>query len=329
MRRRDIITMLGGVAAAWARIARAQSVAKRKPLIGFLSAQPRLAAAVVVSAFLDGMRDAGYEDGRNVDIAYRFADGRFERLPALAQELVALKPDVVLASSATPAALAARQATQTIPIVCPTLVDEVANGLVESDARPGGNVTGLSLYVEGMNGKLVELITDMVAHASRIALLNNSAETTVGEFQHDAQSAASARSVQLVSVDARTPDDLEGAFDRIGKMDVQAVLLIGGSMFFGQRNRIAALASQARLPSIYPYREFVVAGGLASYGVSTRDNHRRSAVYVDKILKGTNPIDLPIEFPTKLELVINLKTAKALGLTIPPMLLARADEVIE
>jgi putative ABC transport system substrate-binding protein len=180
-----------------------------------------------------------------------------------------------------------------------------------------------------MNGKLVELITDMVAHASRIALLNNSAETTVGEFQHDAQSAASARSVQLVSVDARTPDDLEGAFDRIGKMDVQAVLLIGGSMFFGQRNRIAALASQARLPSIYPYREFVVAGGLASYGVSTRDNHRRSAVYVDKILKGTNPIDLPIEFPTKLELVINLKTAKALGLTIPPMLLARADEVIE
>jgi putative ABC transport system substrate-binding protein len=309
----------------WPGTSRAQA-ARKRPLVAWLSGGARIASQGFVDAFLQGMHDLGYLEGRDFDIAYRYADGYAERLPALAEELVQLKPDVIL-GAATGQAVAARKATATIPIVTPALADAVHLGLVVSDARPGGNVTGITPYVAGLPAKQMELTREIVPRAGRIGVVNDMNDPKAGPQWQELEGRA--LGVKVVAAEVRTPDELARAFQALAKERLDAVIVLQTSMLLSERRKIADLAAVARLPAIYGYREHVVDGGLISYGVDLRDCFRRSATYVRKILNGTAPGDLPIEFPTKLELIINLKTAKALGLDVPPTVLARADEVIE
>jgi putative ABC transport system substrate-binding protein len=276
------------------------------------------------------LRDLGYVEGRNLVIDYRDAEGKLERLPALAAELVALKVDVIVAGN-TLAALAAKQATKAIPIVFATSVDPVTSGLVTSFARPGGNVTGLSNLFPELVGKCLEQLTQAVPGVSRAAVLWHPGafgERTDKDLLKEAEVAVRALGVRLQFVEVRGREDFERAFLDITGARADGLTVLGSPMFLGERRRLVDLAAKNRLPAVYPQREFVDAGGLMAYGPSTADLFRRAATYVDKILKGAKPGDLPVEQPTKFELVINLKTAKALGLTIPPSLLSRADEVI-
>jgi putative ABC transport system substrate-binding protein len=268
-------------------------------------------------------------DGQNIAIEYRFAEGRLERLPELAVELVRLKVDVILATSSPPA-LAAKNATRTIPIVMATSADPVGLGLVASLAWPGGNVTGLSFSV-GLDvaGKELELLKETVPNVRRVAVLSNSGNPGNALALENVKTRARSLGVQLQILEARGPNELESAFKAMARERAEAFLVIPDSVFGFHRDRIQELAAKNRLPAMYGLREHTEAGGLMSYAVDLRDSLRRSATYVDKILKGAKPADLPIEQPTKYELIINLKTAKALGLTIPPSVLARADEVIE
>ena len=251
-----------------------------------------------------------------------------QRLKPLAQELIALKPDVALANSASPV-IAVKGVAPDLPIVCPQLAADVVPSLAASYARPGGSVTGLAVSVEDLHAKLLELALDAVPGSVRIGFLANPAGASTALYAQKIEAAARARGVTLLTQEARTPDDLARAFDGFAQQQVHAVIVPANGLFTIQNARIAQLALAARLPTIFAHGEDVEAGGLASYGVDMRENYRRAAVYVDKILKGAKPGDLPIEFPTKLVLVINLKTAKALGLTIPATMLGRADEVIE
>src|SRR5712692_1297273 len=282
-------------------------------------------------AFRQGLRDLGYLERRNVEIEYRDAEGRPERLPALAAELVALKVDVILAGS-TPQALAAKQATRTLPIVFASAPDPVASGLVTSLARPGGNVTGLSNIAPELVGKRLELLKQAVPGVSRVAVLwqpGGSGEHTEKDMLKEAEVAGRALGVRLQFVEARGPADFDRAFSDMTRARAGALTVLASNMILGERRRLANLAAKNRLAAVYPLREFVDAGGLMAYGPDLVDVFRRAATYVDKILKGAKPADLPVEQPTRFELVINLKTAKALGLQIPPTLLTRADEVIE
>jgi putative ABC transport system substrate-binding protein len=282
-------------------------------------------------AFLQGLRDLGYVEGRNVVIEYRDAEGKPERLPALAAELVALKVDVIVAGG-TPQALAAKQATKTIPIVFASAPDPVMDGLVTSVARPGGNVTGLSTLTPELVGKRLELLTQAVPGVSRVAVLRQpgfQGERTDKDMLKGADVAARALGVRLQFVEARGPADIDRAFSDMTRARAGALTVLPSNMFLIERRRFVDLAAKHRLPAVYPWRESVDAGGLMAYGPNLADLFRRAATYVDKILKGAKPADLPVERPTKFELVINLKTAKALGLTIPPSLLRRADEVIQ
>jgi putative ABC transport system substrate-binding protein len=338
MRRRTFIAALGG-AAAWPVLGRAQASLKR-PLIAWLSGGERSASSGFVDAFLQGMLDLGYIQGRDFDIVYRYADGYAERLPALAEELVRLRPNVILAV-ATGQAVAAKHATATIPIVTPALADAVHLGLVASEARPRRNVTGIASYVPGLPAKQIELAREIIPGARRIGVLNDSNDPKpvadqfaiiLGRWSPqwmELDAAGRALGIDVVATEVRTPDDLASAFETLARQWPDVVIVLQTSMLLSERRKIADLAAAMRLPTIYGYREYVVDGGLISYGVDLRDCFRRSAVYVRKILDGTGPGDLPVEFPTKLELVVNLKTAKVLGLEIPPTLLARADEVIE
>jgi len=249
-------------------------------------------------------------------------------LPLLANELVRLKPDVIVTGS-TEAVFAAKQATAAIPIVSTALTDPVAFGLVESQARPGGQVTGILITLDGLTGKQLELLLELVPGATRIGMLFNSRNRTHTVSQRDAKAAANALGVTLVPVDIGAANELNAGFQTFVRERVELVLMLADALFMSERRQIADLAAAAQLLSIYTFREYAVAGGLISYGVNLRESNRRAAAYVDKILKGSKPADLPVEFPTKLEMVINLKTAKALGITIPPVVLARADEVIE
>jgi putative ABC transport system substrate-binding protein len=278
-------------------------------------------------AFVNALRDHGYVEGRDIDIAYRFAEGFFGRLPALAQELVRLKPDAILAPTPV-VALAARAATATIPIVSPLLENPVRLGLIASENRPGGNVTGLLRYVDGLAGKHVELAWELIPGVTGIGLLVNVANVDTAP-RRDVEAAGTALAVKIHPVEVATPNDLDGAFQRFVGERVQSVIVLNDSMFFSERRRLLTLAAATRLPTIWTAREFAEDGGVVSYGINEADNFRRSADYVVKILKGAKPGDLPVELPIKFELMINLKTAKALGLTVPPRLLARADEVIE
>ncbi len=282
-------------------------------------------------AFLQGLRDLGHVEGRNVVIEYRSAEGKPERLPALAAELVALKVDVIVATG-TPASLAAKQATRTLPIVFAGVADPVGGGLVTSLARPGGNVTGLSLLAPELVGKGLELLKQAVPGVSRVAVLwqpGGSGERTEQDMLKAAEGAARALGVRLQFIEVRGPADFDQAFSDMTKARAGALTVLSSNMFLVEHRRLVTLAGKNRLPAVYPFREFVDAGGLMAYGAGVHDSVRRAATYVDKILKGTKPADLPVEQPTKFELVINLKTAKALGLTIPQSVLGRADEVLQ
>ena len=311
--------------------AEAQQAAK-VPRIGYLSAATLAANPRLPEAFRQGLRDLGYVEGRNVVIEYRDAEGKLERLPALAAELVALKVDVIVAAAGTPPALAAQQATGILPIVFIGVGEPETSGLVTSLARPGGNVTGLSMLASELVGKCLERLKQAVPGASRVAFLwqpGAMGERTERDLLKAAEVAARALGVQLQVVGARGPADIDRAFSDMTRARVSALTVLSTSMFSSERRRLLDLAAKNRLPTVFPWREYVDAGGLMSYGPDLTDMFRRAATYVDKILKGTKPGDLPVEQPTKFELVINLKTAKALGLTIPQSLLLRADQVIE
>jgi len=327
MRRREFISLVAGAAFVWPRGVIAQ-VSPRRAFVAHLFAGSSTANTHSVSAFSQGLKELGYVEGRNIDIVYRYGDGDPERLPLLADELVRLKPDVIVTGSPD-AVLAVKQATVTIPIVCTALTDPVAQGLVESQARPGGQVTGILSRSEGFTGKRLELLLELVPGATRIGMMFNSRSRDQTLYQQEARAAAKALGVTLVPVDILAANELNAGFQTFVRERVKLVLIFGDALFWSERRQIADLAMAAQLPTSYPFREYPVAGGLMSYGVNLRENTRRAAAYVDKILKGSKPGDLPVEFPTKLALVINLRTAKALGITIPPILLARADEVIE
>jgi putative ABC transport system substrate-binding protein len=326
MRRREFITLLGG--AALSPVAARAQVSPKRPLVAWLSGGAHAASLGFVDAFLQGMREQGHIQGRDIDIVYRYADGYAERLPTLAEELVRLKPNVILAP-ATAQAVAAKNATTTIPIVTPALADAVHLGLVASEARPQGNVTGITPYVAGLPAKQIELAREVVPHARKIGVLGDINDPKAAPQWLELQDAGRALGIDVIAAEARTPNDLAGAFQALADQRPDAVIVLQTSMLLSERRKIAELEATTRLPVIYGYREHVVDGGLISYGVDLRDCFRRSAVYVVKILNGTAPGDLPVEFPTKVELIINLKTARALGIEIPPTLLTRADEVIE
>ena len=312
----------------WPLAAEAQQAAKIAR-IGYLASN--LSNRGPLEAFRQGLRDLGYVEGRNVVIEYRDAQGKLEPLPTLAAELVAINVDVIVASS-TAAALAAKQATTVVPIVFSTVPDPVAAGLVTSLARPGGNVTGLSNLSADLVGKGLEYLTQTVPGISRVAVLwqpGAFGEPTEKEMLKAAEGAARVLGIQLQFVEAQAPADIDKAYSEIIGARADAVTVLVSGMLLGERGHLVELAAKNRLPVVYTFRELVDAGGLMSYGPSLTDLFRRAASYVDKILKGTKPADLPVEQPIKLELVFNLKTAQTLGLTVSPTLLARADEVIE
>ena len=327
MKRRAFITLLGGAAAAWPCNGLAQSRPKR-PLIGFLGASSKAAGARYYSGFPLGMRELGYLEGRDYGVEDRYADGDASRLPSLAEELVRLKPDVIVAPT-TPGVLATKQATASIPIVGVNLTDPVGFGLVKSEARPGANVTGILYRLEGLTEKQVELALDLVPGASKIGILVDVTNPSNMLQRREVEAAAGKSGVSTATVDVRTVDEISAAIQTFVHERASVVLVLASTLFVNARRRIAAFALASRLPTVFNFREHVEDGGLISYGVDLRQNFRRAAYLVDRILKGEKPGDLPVEFPTKVELVVNVTTAKAIGLTIPPTLLARADEVIE
>ena len=328
LQRRDFLIAAGALLAA-PLAAEAQQAAK-VARIGFLG-NSTTALGHLRDAFLQGMRDLGYVEGRNLVIEYRYAEGQLERFPALAAELVALKVEVLVAPP-TPAAQAAKRATTTIPIVFAGAGDPVTSGLVTSLARPGGNITGLSGLSPELVGKCLEQLKQAVPGVSRVAVLwqpGGQGERAEKDMLKEAEVAARALGMRLQFVEARGTADFDRAFSDMTTARAGALTVLPSSMFNTERRRLADLAAKSRLPAVYQLREYVDAGGLMAYGANLADLNRRAAAYVDKILKGAKPADLPVEQATKFELVINLKTAKALGITIPQSVLLRADEVIQ
>jgi ABC-type uncharacterized transport system substrate-binding protein len=321
-RRAFLGTFAGGLLAA-PLAAEAQPAGKIYRL-GFLRGGPPLEA--YVEGLRQGLRERGYVDGQNVVVEYRSTDGGFDQLPQLAEELVRSKVDIILASAA-PAALAAKKTTASVPIVFVGIYDPVEIGLVPNLVRPGGNMTGLATNVIDFAGKRLELLRGIVPKLRRVAVIWQPANPSNANQLKGAQVAARTLGVQLMPVSVQEPNDFDSAFTTVRGTD--GVLMLESPFFTTHRARLAELALRSRLPAIYGQKEYVEAGGLISYGTDFQDLWRRAATYVDKIFKGVSPGDLPIEQPTKFELVINLKTAKALGLTIPPSLLQRADQVIE
>jgi putative tryptophan/tyrosine transport system substrate-binding protein len=326
MRRRKFVALLG-VVAAWPFAARAQQ--KAMPVIGALyTGSPSPAAEPFMAAFRQGLSEAGYVEGQNLAIEYRWAEDHYDRLPALAADLVGRKVDLIMANS-PPSALAAKSATSTIPIVFRGGGDPVGDGLVASLARPGGNLTGVSFIPNELTAKRLELLSELVPQAGVIALLVNPNNANVERVIRDVQEAARTKGLQLHVLKASSESEIDTAFASLVQLHAGA-LVVGADPFLStRRERLVALASRHAVPTIYAWREFAASGGLISYGSSLTAAFRLVGAYAGKILKGTKPSDLPVEQPTKYELVINLKTAKALGLTVPPSLLARADEVIE
>ncbi len=302
--------------------------ATKVPRIGLLSPFSPSATALWHQAFRQGLRDLGWVEGKNISIEYRYAEGKSDRLPDLAADLVRLKVDIIVAAVNTDA-LAAKKATRAIPIVMASAGDPVALGLVESLARPGGNITGLSQIAPELAGKRLELLKEIVPKLSRVAVLWNPQGTTSPLSWKEIQLPARELGVQLHSLEVRSPNDFDKAFEDAARARAGALAIMPDPLFAGNLKRIADLAAKSRLPSIFHLTEFVDSGGLVAYGVDRSDQFRRAAIYVDKILKGAKPADLPVEQPTKFELVINLKAAKRIGLTIPPNVLVRADKVIK
>ena len=325
--RRDFIAVLAAGSLAAPRRAQAQQAGK-VPRVAFLGNSTAALEANLVGPFREGLRDLGYVEGRNIVVEYRWAEGKYERLPELVAELLALKVDVIVAAG-TPAALAVKRATTTIPLVMVAVGDPVGTGLVASLARPGGNLTGLASIAPDLEGKLLELLKELVPKLSRVSFLMNPDNAFHAMSATHAGEAAAVLHLKLRFVGVRTESEFDQAFAAIVKDLPGALVVLADRVFLHNRQRIVDFAARNRLPVVYPYRELVEAGGLMCFGPNYADMHRRAATYVDKILKGAKPADLPVEQPTKFELIINLKTAKALRLTIPQSLLGRADEVIK
>jgi putative tryptophan/tyrosine transport system substrate-binding protein len=327
MRRREVITLLGAATAAWPLTARAQQPAL--PVIGFLSSRAPDDAPELLAAFLQGLQDAGFVEGQNVTIEYRFAGNQNDRLPELAADLVR-RQVTVMAAPTTPAALAAKSATATIPIVVATAGDPVRLGLVASLNRPGGNVTGVTLLFVEVAAKRLELLHELIPTATIVGMLVNPANPPIAEANASAVlSAARSLGLELHVLKASTERDFDGVFANLIQLRAGGLVIGGDPFFTGRQEQLAALAIRQAVPTVYENREFVAAGGLMSYGGNLPDAYRLAAVYAARILKGEKPADLPVQQSTKVELFLNLKTAKALGITVPLPLLARADEVIE
>ncbi|MFZ2075847.1 MAG: ABC transporter substrate-binding protein [Xanthobacteraceae bacterium] len=324
MRRRQFVILLGG-AAAWPLAARAQQPAM--PTIGFLGAASASTQTKWTAAFVQRLRELGWIEGRTVSIEYRWAEGRSDRYTEIAAEFVKLNVNVIDAVG-NEAAIAAKQVTSVIPIVFAVAGDPVGTGLVASLARPGGNVTGLSLQFTDLAGKRLELFREVVPGLRRLAIMANISSHAAVLEMHEVQTTARTLGLEVSTLEIRRAEDISPAFEAL-KSRADALYVCGDPLLNTNRIRLNTLAAAARLPTMEPFREHVEAGGLMSYGANFPDLFRRSGDYVDKILRGAKPADIPVEQPTKFDLVINLTTAKALGLTVPPSLLARADEVIE
>jgi putative ABC transport system substrate-binding protein len=327
MRRREFIALLCSAAASPLAAARGQQPA-RVPRIGILSDYSPLVAAKSVEPFVRELRDLGYIEGQNIAFEYRHGGGDNQILPRLAAELVRLQPEIILAVG-TSAALAAKGATPTIPIVFARVADPIGAGLVAVLSRPGGNLTGVSVLTIDTSAKRLELLLMAVPHAKRVDVFFDPSSSVGDREFREIEEAARSLNLELVRVEAHAPDDWEPTLQALVERRGGPLIVLDSVAFFEHLRRVADLTAKFRLSAMFYRREFVEAGGLMSYGTDYRDNYRRAAAYVDKILKGAKPTDIPVEQPTKFELVINLKTAKALGMEVPPMLLARADEVIE
>jgi putative ABC transport system substrate-binding protein len=324
MQRREFIRLLGGAAVAWPLAARAQPI----PVVGWIHSTSAKFATHLASAFHKGLSEAGYVEGQNVAIEYRFADGQYERLPGLVAELVRRPVSVIVAGS-PPAALAAKVATTAIPIIFIVGLDPIAAGLVASFNRPGGNATGITLITGPLAQKRLEILRELVPNAAKIAMLVNPISPDAVPEIRDVQAAAQANGLSIKLLNASTVSELDAAFGTLADLRPDA-LLVGSDPFFNARSeQLAMLTARAGIPAIYPFREHTDSGGLISYGTSIPNAYRQAGIYAARILKGEKPADLPVQQPTKFELVVNLKAAKALGLAVPPTLLFRADEVIE
>ena len=324
MRRREFITLLGGAAAVGPLAARAQQAGSRHT-VGILSAS---GAPALNTVFVDALSELGWVEGKNVVFEHRYADDRLERLPGLAADLIRLKVDVI-AAAGTLAPLAAKQASSTIPIVMTAAGDPLGSGLVASLARPDGNVTGMSLMAPDLGGKRLELLKEVLPRLDRVAVLWNAANPYSALVFKETQAAGQTLGLEVQSLEVRAPDDFDGAFEAARRQRPDALITVEDPLTASHRQRVADFTAEQQLPSLHGVREFAAAGGLMSYGANLADLFQRAAGYVDKILRGAKPADLPVQQPTKFELVINLKTAKTLGLTVPLTLLASADEVIE
>jgi putative ABC transport system substrate-binding protein len=328
MKRREFITLLGGAAVVWPLAARAQQTGKMSR-IGYLGSSSPSLEPHYVEAFRQKLRDLGHVEGENIAIEYRWAEGQDDQLPKLATELVRLKPDVIV-TTGTPGALAAMQATNTIPIVMASAGDPVGAGLVASLARPGGNVTGFTILGPELEGKRLELLKQAVPELSRVAVLWNPSNPAIVSYFETIKNAGRALRISLDPVaEVRRTDELDNAFTAIASARPHALAVLADRFLLAHRKRIVEFAAAKRLPGMYPYREYVDAGGLMSYAPSNIELFRGTATYVDKILKGAKPGELPVQEPTKFELIVNLKNAKASGIDVPTSLLLRADEVIE
>jgi putative tryptophan/tyrosine transport system substrate-binding protein len=329
MRRRDFITLLGGVAAstAWPLAARAQQAAM--PVVGFIRTTSADDSIKLVEAFRRGLGEVGYVEGRNVVIEYRYAQGQIDRLPALAADLVTRRVGVLAATGGTVSARAAKAATSTIPVVFTTGDDPVKAGLVASLSRPGGNATGVSVFTARLGAKRLALLHELVPAATTIAILLNPKNPDSEEEARDVVEAARALGVQILVLHAGSENEIDAAFTKMVEQRIGALMLGSDTFFVSQRARIATLSTYLRIPTADAVREFPEAGGLASYGASLAGVYRQAGVYAGRILKGDKPSDLPVQLPTRFELVINLKTAKQSGLTIPPEVLARANRLIK
>jgi putative tryptophan/tyrosine transport system substrate-binding protein len=326
MNRRELLLLLAGAMTA-ARARRAQP--KSMPVIGFLGSGPPGPFAPFVAAFRQGLSETGYIEGQNVAAEYRWAQGRYDRLPALAADLVGRKVDLIATSGGNVSARAAKSATSTIPVVFAIGDDPVELGLVASLARPGGNLTGVSFLNVELMPKLLEMLSELVPRAGEIALLVNPNNPQIERIIGDVQEAARAKGVQLPILKAGTESEIDAAFAALARLQAGALVIGADAFFTSRREQLVALAARYAVPAIYQWREFAAAGGLISYGTSLTAVYRQVGIYAGKILNGAKPADLPVQQPTTFELVVNLKTANALGLTVPPSILARADEVIE
>ena len=327
MKRRTFITLLGGAAVAWPLAARAQQPAM--PTIGFLSSRSPGESANLVAAFRQGLREAGFVEGQNAAIAFRWAEGHYDRLPGLATELVELRVAVLFTAGGPPSAFAAKAATRIIPVVFSAALDPDRIGLVASLNRPGGNVTGTSLFPLEMAAKSVQLLKELLPTATVIGYLVNPSNPSADLYAREASNAAKSLGVAIHIVNASTEHELDDGFASLAQTGAGGVVVLPEPFFDSRRDHIVALAARHAIPAIYGLREYAIAGGLMSYGASLPDAYRQGGLYVGRILKGEKPADLPVMQPTKFDSVLNLKTAKTLGLTIPDWLLALADEVIE